>query len=73
MYVCLCKGITDHQIRAAAEQGCQSLHDLRRELGVASQCAKCARDARDVLRECDMAAPAAGEPLIPGIFTPQPA
>ena len=51
MYLCLCKGITDGAVREAARAGCGSLHDLRRELGVASQCARCARDARDILRE----------------------
>lgn len=58
MYVCLCNGITDGQIREAAlERGCDSLRDLRRELGVGSQCAKCARHARQVLRETRSAAP----------------
>lgn len=58
MYVCLCNGITDGQIREAAlERGCDNLRDLRRELGVGSQCAKCARHARQVLRETRSAAP----------------
>ena len=51
MYICLCKGITDRAVREAAREGCGSLHDLRRELGVASQCARCAREAREILRE----------------------
>lgn len=57
MYVCLCNGITDGQIREAARSGgCDSLRDLRRELGVGSQCAKCARHARQVLRDARGAA-----------------
>ncbi len=51
MYVCICKGITDHQIRAAARNGAVSVRALNRELGVASQCSKCSRQAREVLRE----------------------
>ena len=51
MYVCICKGITDTRIRAAAAGGCETLRDLRAELGVGSQCAKCARQAREILRE----------------------
>ena len=51
MYVCLCKGITDHQIRDAASAGCTSMRELRRELGVGSQCAKCVRVAREIVRE----------------------
>jgi bacterioferritin-associated ferredoxin len=51
MYVCICKGITDHQIRAAARDGATSMRSLNRQLGVASQCSKCSRQARKVLRE----------------------
>ena len=51
MYVCLCKGITDTQIRAAVQDGASSIQELRNTLGVASQCGKCARCARGVLDE----------------------
>ena len=51
MYVCLCKGVTDHQIRAEVEDGADSLRDVSRRLGVATQCGKCAGCARQVIRE----------------------
>jgi len=51
MYVCLCKGITDTQIRAAVEDGASSLRDVRNTLGVASQCGKCGILTRDIVRE----------------------
>lgn len=51
MYVCLCKGITDSQIREAASQGASSLSQVRRQLGVASCCGKCASTAREILNE----------------------
>lgn len=51
MYVCLCKAVTDRQIRAAAEGGCNSMRDLQRELGVASCCGKCAPSAREILHD----------------------
>lgn len=51
MYVCLCKGITDTQIRAAVEDGASSLRDVRKSLGVASQCGKCGILTREILRE----------------------
>ena len=51
MYVCLCKGITDTQIRAAIEDGASSLRDVRNSLGVASQCGKCGSLTREILRE----------------------
>ena len=51
MYVCLCKGITDTQIRAAVEDGATSLRDVRKSLGVASQCGKCGILTREILQE----------------------
>ncbi len=74
MYVCLCKGITDTQIRDAAASGCTSLRDLRAELGVGSQCAKCVRQAREIMRHthAEMAASRVPE-VAPVLFWPQPA
>ena len=51
MYVCICKGITDSQIREAASQGASSLSQVRRQLGVASCCGKCAATTREILDE----------------------
>lgn len=52
MYVCLCKGVTCSAIRSAVnEQGVASLRELSRNLGVATQCGKCAHSARQVLNE----------------------
>jgi bacterioferritin-associated ferredoxin len=51
MYVCLCNGITDTQIRAAIQRGASSLKDVRATLGVASQCGKCGIMTREILRE----------------------
>ena len=51
MYVCLCQGVTDGQIRDAIHAGCCSYRDVRETLGVASQCGKCACLAKQVVRE----------------------
>ena len=51
MYVCLCEGVTDGQIREAIYEGCCSYRDVRKTLGVASQCGKCACLAKQVVRE----------------------
>lgn len=51
MYVCLCEGVTDGQIREAIYEGCCSYRDVRATLGVASQCGKCACLAKQVVRE----------------------
>jgi bacterioferritin-associated ferredoxin len=54
MYVCLCKGITDTQIRSAIQDGATSFKDVRKTLGVASQCGKCGIMTREILRESQL-------------------
>ena len=51
MYVCICKGITDTQIRAAVEDGASSVHDVRNALGVASQCGQCGDLASEIVHQ----------------------
>jgi bacterioferritin-associated ferredoxin len=51
MYVCICNGITERDIRQAAADGAQTLNDLRRELGVGAGCGRCASCAHAVLCE----------------------
>ncbi len=51
MYVCVCKAVTESQIRDAAASGAQSLADLNRRLGVGSGCGTCACMAESVLDE----------------------
>jgi bacterioferritin-associated ferredoxin len=50
VYVCLCKGITDRQIRHAVDAGAGSYRAVRECLGVATQCGKCGCLARDIVR-----------------------
>ena len=51
MYVCLCTGVTDRDIREAADKGVSSMRQLGKELGVGRQCGRCACMAREILRE----------------------
>ncbi len=51
MIVCVCRRISEHQIRQAACDGAQTLECLQFELGVATQCGRCAECARQVLHE----------------------
>ena len=50
MYVCLCKGITDSQIRDAVNGGAESLREVRNELGVMTGCGKCATQTREIVK-----------------------
>ncbi|MCK8516154.1 bacterioferritin-associated ferredoxin [Methylonatrum kenyense] len=58
MYVCLCNGITDRQIRQAVEDGASSMRELRRQLGVCGNCGRCGPEAREILcqTQCRVAA-----------------
>lgn len=51
MYVCLCKAITDSQIREAVAKGATQFGQVRQDLGIASQCGKCGILARDIFDE----------------------
>lgn len=52
MYVCLCHSVTDTDIRRLVRtEGVCTMRELSRELGVATQCGKCGRCAREVLHE----------------------
>jgi len=51
MYVCLCQGVTDGQIRSAIQGGCCNYRDVRTALGVGTQCGKCACAAKQIARE----------------------
>jgi bacterioferritin-associated ferredoxin len=53
MYICICKSVTDGQIRKAVqEQGVRNMRGLCQELGACNQCGKCAREAKQLMREC---------------------
>jgi len=51
MFICLCKGITEGQIKSAVANGATTLSAIRKDLGVATQCCKCLPDARIVIDE----------------------
>ncbi len=51
MYVCLCYGITDTDIAQAVAQGTTRMSQLKRQLGVSTQCGTCALKVESVLKE----------------------
>lgn len=54
MYICICKGVTDHAIREAVLQGAERMRDLKTCLGVTEQCGICACHAKMVLDQALM-------------------
>lgn len=68
MYVCLCRGITDSQIRRAVAAGVDRFSDLRRELDLASQCGKCGSLAREVFHQaCATSSPTGAALFYPAV------
>ena len=63
MYVCICKNVTEGQIRKAVkEKGIDSVRGLQRELGVCGQCGKCGLEARALVKACSRREGSASEP-----------
>lgn len=51
MYVCICRAVTDREIQGCVRDGARSMRELRRCLGVGTQCGKCALRVRAILDE----------------------
>lgn len=50
MYVCLCNGFTDRQVRAVSREASGSAAEVYRRLGCRPQCGKCVPFVRDMVR-----------------------
>ncbi len=57
MYVCICKAITDHEIRDAVDGGARTLADLSKTLGIATGCGQCACEVEQILEDARPLAP----------------
>ncbi|MBD1391351.1 (2Fe-2S)-binding protein [Neiella sp. HB171785] len=51
MYVCLCHGITDKDIREAVAGGATRMSEIKRTLKASTQCGSCAMQTAAVLRD----------------------
>ena len=51
MYICICRAVTESQIKSVAGEGACTMRELRHRLGVASQCGKCGQSALRLLRK----------------------
>ncbi|MBV1880254.1 MAG: bacterioferritin-associated ferredoxin [Pseudomonadales bacterium] len=73
MYICLCKGITDTQIRETVLNGsATSLGDVQNQLGVGSQCGGCVESADQVIQLAlaQLNKPHVMEPMAAKLFYP---
>ncbi len=67
MYVCICKAVTDSQIKTAIEKGLCTRKQLFQCFGVGGDCGKCNKQVKELLgghvREIPVSAPALNHPV----------
>lgn len=51
MYVCSCRGVTDHKVLAAIAAGAHSTHDIARDCGAGAHCGGCWPELQRLLAE----------------------
>ena len=51
MYICICKGVNEKQIRQAVSEGDCSMQKLKCRTGLGSQCGLCRKETRTLLAQ----------------------
>ena len=51
MYVCICNGVTERDIRQVAEAGCRTVSELTMRTGCGATCGSCLEMAGELLAE----------------------
>lgn len=49
MYVCICKAVTDHDLRRAVARGAESFEEVQACTGCSTCCGCCESEAREVV------------------------
>ncbi|HVI58047.1 MAG TPA: (2Fe-2S)-binding protein [Luteimonas sp.] len=65
MYVCVCNGVTDRDIRQGAQAGCGSMAELTMRTGCGACCGSCVEMATRLLEEARaQSQPACGDNVV---------
>jgi bacterioferritin-associated ferredoxin len=51
MYICVCKAVTESDIKKAVREGANCMHHLEARLGISTQCGSCSCDAANCLEK----------------------
>ena len=51
MYVCLCRGIADQDIKDAIANGAETYREIRDQLDLGTCCGRCVPEARAIISE----------------------
>lgn len=65
MYVCICNGVTEHDIRQAVAGGCASMAELTMRTGCGACCGTCVDTACALLEDLQPATPADTGNVVP--------
>lgn len=65
MYLCICKAVSDQQIRQAVEQGVRTMGEVSIRFGVGVECGKCIDSIREFLDICLVAPATVAVDVIP--------
>ncbi|MGD9946662.1 MAG: (2Fe-2S)-binding protein [Burkholderiaceae bacterium] len=49
MIICVCRAVSDRQIRSVVQKGASSMAEVRSELGTGECCGKCSRQVRELI------------------------
>lgn len=50
MFVCLCKSVTDHQIKASVDEGVTSFSAMQQRLEVSTVCGSCSCEVKKIIQ-----------------------
>jgi bacterioferritin-associated ferredoxin len=84
MYLCICKTVSDQQIREAIREGVRTVGEVSARFGAGTECGKCLDDLRGYVDACLAELPAASaisdpapmaiaKPAPPPVTNPAPA
>jgi len=51
MYICVCNGISDKQVRTAVRQGAETVGRVFKSQGCKPECAQCVSCIRDIIED----------------------
>jgi bacterioferritin-associated ferredoxin len=51
MFVCLCKSVTDHEIKSAVDQGVSCFAGMQERLEVSTVCGACECEVKQILKK----------------------
>ncbi|GAA4871455.1 bacterioferritin-associated ferredoxin [Ferrimonas pelagia] len=51
MYVCVCFGVTDKQVKQVVAEGATDLKTLQAKLNVGTQCGKCIKTTLEIMQQ----------------------